>query len=217
MGVVRRRSRVRPDTQVCLHGSETDRGRIRENRHEDRAARPDVSGPLHGRRRPTALLFASLLLLATGLVLACGDEAQDSVREPGQSSGTPAAAGGVEELLSADERKRFAAGYTLRGRTHLYERRYELAIQDFDTAVSLAGDNPRHYLNRALAYAFTGRRDLAHDDVRRAARLGDVRMFSVDGPFCDETPTSLENAYTVSIYRAYVALYMSFDVIDCSL
>ena len=155
-------------------------------------------------------------LIAVAVFVSCGEEAQDSVREPGQSSGTPEAAGAVEELLSADERKGFAAGYTLRGRTHLYERRYELAIQDFDTAVSLAGDNPRHYLNRALAYAFTGRRDLAHDDVKRAARLGDVRMFSVDGPFCDETPTSLENAYTVSIYRAYVALYMSFDVIDCS-
>ena len=158
------------------------------------------------------------LALVIALPAACGLAWWESEGPSESTTQAPRDAGTVDELLSADDREGFAANYSIRGRARLFERDYEMAVSDFDVAVELEGDNPRYYLNRALAYSFMGKDDLARGDVLRAAQLSNTRPFGFDGSDCDDAPTSLENAYNVSIYRAYNVLLHSyvFNVCDPS-
>lgn len=156
------------------------------------------------------------LALVVAASMACGLGLWEPATTPESTTQEPIDAGTVDELLSAADREGFAANYSIRGRTRLYERDYEMAVSDFDMAVELESDNPRYYLNRALAYSFMGEDDLARGDVRRAAQLSNTRPFGVDGPDCEDGPTSLEDAYSVSIYRAYNLLFHSYVLDVCS-
>ena len=121
------------------------------------------------------------LALVIALPAACGLAWWESEGPSESTTQAPRDAGTVDELLSADDREGFAANYSIRGRARLFERDYEMAVSDFDVAVELEGDNPRYYLNRALAYSFMGKDDLARGDVLRAAQLSNTRPFGFDG------------------------------------
>ena len=160
-------------------------------------------------KTPGRVALAALVLVVAAST-ACELTLWESEGSSESTAQAPADAGSVDELLPADDREAFAASYSFRGRTRLYERDYEMAVSDFGVAVELEGDNPRYYLSRALAYSFMGKDDLARGDVLRAAQLSNTRPFGFDGSGCEDAPTSLEDAYNVSIYRAYNVLLHSY-------
>ena len=162
-----------------------------------------------------AALFGALAL-APAMVLAagCADEAGEAAsREPVAEA---IAAGSADDLLSGADRLSFASAYSARGRVSIYERQYEQAVTDFDAAISLAPERARYYTNRALAFAFMGLEDEARRDVSTAIKLGDIRLRATDGPDCRDAETSLADAYSVSIFRAYMVLYMSYGLAGCA-
>ena len=49
---------------------------------------------------------------------------------------------------------------------------YELAVEDFDEAISLAPQNPNSYYSRGQAYDALGKSNEALRDIQKALELG---------------------------------------------
>ena len=162
-----------------------------------------------------SVVVAALALVVT-VSTACGLALWAPESPPESTAQAPTDAGTVDELLPMADREGFAANYSVRGRTRLFEGEYEMAVSDFDMALHLVDDNARYYLNRALAYSFMGEDDLARGDVHRAAKLANRRPLDFDGPDCEDAPSSLQDAYNVSIYRAYNMLLQSYLLDVCN-
>jgi tetratricopeptide (TPR) repeat protein len=62
--------------------------------------------------------------------------------------------------------------YNQRGNAYRRERRYHLAIQDYNQAIRLAPQFAEPYAGRALAYTLLSKDREAEQDVARAVELG---------------------------------------------
>ncbi len=61
--------------------------------------------------------------------------------------------------------------YNNRGSAYAQQRKYELAIKDFDAAIKVTPEEPLAYRNRALAYKLMGKTDLYQADLKQYQTL----------------------------------------------
>ena len=64
------------------------------------------------------------------------------------------------------------AAYFCMGNAHLFSGSFDLAIQNFDSAIECNSDSGSAYYGRALAKELTGDAEGAEFDLRRARELG---------------------------------------------
>ncbi len=65
-----------------------------------------------------------------------------------------------------------ASLYEMRGTFEMESSKNQMALYDFNKAISLLPDNPTAYLSRAALYGRTGQKGLAEEDILKAQRLG---------------------------------------------
>lgn len=94
--------------------------------------------------------------------------------EQGKKNSTVENAGSAIEYYSKAIKlnPKFAKAYNNRGIAYVWEKKYDLALADFNMAIELDPKNGKAYNNRAIVYAYQGETDKARADLHKAKSLG---------------------------------------------